>query len=245
MSTTINFKDTTKINKGFSRAMLEGVYIGNVFNLNVFNYPAILTGINSIKYLFSSQTIKTLSSAQIRMYGDYTIIESNLVKYYQIQIPNILNTSSQTQQKILYNYSSFLGNIKTYKNIEIFYYDRPEQINDFNHFFEQLDTKISQTNNSQTPQGLELSSVLRYQMPEYIEEIINTNMTRAREAFLIIQEPIKSNKIIDLQEAADKLDSTCFKLLNNFKQFDIVTLEVVGEHREWLLSNFVSNVTEF
>jgi hypothetical protein len=245
MSNNIQFNDTSNLNKGLGRAILEGVYIGNLFNLRIDNYPVFKTLINTFKYFFSKQTIQTLQETQIRFYGDYTIVGKKIIKYYQLSIPNISNVSDDLQSQTLDYYAAFLNNIKTYQNIEIFYYDRAESLGDFDFYFLQLDNKIKDNNHTVTEEGLQLLSSLRYEMPDVLQEIIDTYATRTREAFIVVHQDITGNNIDSLKRAILGLDNKVLKLVTSVNQLNCTITEVTGEHRSWLLSNFVSNVTQF
>jgi hypothetical protein len=245
MSYQVQFNDTSHINKSFHRSVLEGVYVGNLFNLKISDYPVYKSLKNMIRYLFSKNQIQTLTEAQVRLIDDYTVIGNKMMKYYQIQIPYLANTSNDYQEIKYQQFSNFIQNLKVYKDLDIFYYDRQELISDYDFYFSQLDDKISSKAQYSTKQGKVLSKSLRNNMPELISEMIQQYQPRTREAFIIINSDLISTKLDDITRTKEVLDIKVFKVLTGLKELNIDYIEVVGKHKEWLFNNFISNITNY
>jgi hypothetical protein len=245
MPFTVKFNDTANINKSFYQAMLEGVYIGNVLNLKIANYPLHLIAKNIVKYSFKPQIISTLDKTQVRLIGDYTAIDNKLIKYFQIQIPYIVNHEDDSQTRQYNKYTQFIENLKNFKDIDIFYYDRAEQLGDYHNYFSQLDKKIDELARFNTPEGEVLAKHLRDNLEETIKEMQLKYSSRTREAFLVVSTNVNGNKLSDIDEAKTELDIKVFKQLTSFKELNLSFIEVLGEHRDWLFNNFISNTTNY
>lgn len=245
MPYNVEFNDTSNINKSFQRSVLEGVYIGGLFNLKIKDYPVYKSLKNIVRYIRSKNILQTLSESQVRTVDDYTIIGNKIIKYYQIQIPYLAN-SSQDYQEIKYNqYSNFLENLRIYKEIDIFYYDRKELLSDYDFYFTQLDTKLNEQVVFSTKEGKQLSTNLRNQLPDLITEMMANYQSRTREAVIIISIDLNSNKLSDLTKSKEELDIKVFKVLTGLKEININYIEVIGKHKEWLFNNFISNITNY
>jgi hypothetical protein len=245
MSFKVKFNNTSQINKPFYQAILEGLYIGNLLNLKIKDYPVIKSIKNIFKLAFSKPVLATLKETEVRSVGDYTLIGKRIIKYFQIQTPYLVNHSDDNQVKMYNQYSLFIENLRSFQDIDVFYYDRPEQINDYNYYFKQLDNKIQATANFETKSGKVLGRNLREGMPSYIEEMFNVYNCRAREAFLVVSTDITGMTINDLENSKNKLDSKIFKVVTSLKEMNVKVFEVKGEHKQWLFTNFISNTTNY
>jgi hypothetical protein len=245
MSYQVQFNDTSNINKSFTRSVLEGVYIGNLFNLKIKDYPVYKSISNMFRYLFAKNELMTLSESQIRLIDNYTVIGNKMIKYYQIQIPYLANSSVDNQELKYQQLSHFIENLKVYKEIDIFYYDRQELLSDYDFYFTQLDDKINQKAVFSDSTGMLLSKELRNTMPELLKEMMDTYQPRTREAFLVINTTIPTTKLEDIEKTKIVLDTKVFKVLTGIKELNIEYIEVVGKHREWLFNNFISNITSY
>jgi hypothetical protein len=239
------FNDTTHINKPFYQAVLEGVYIGKIFNLKIHNYPLAKIISNLFKFAFAKNNLATLTESQVRRVEDYIIVRGKLVKYFQLQIPYLVNNSEIEQSRAYSELSRFIENTQFFNDIDIFYYDRTEQINDYSLYFEQLDKKLQSTNSFSTDNGRELSHKLRIEMKNYLEEMFGQYKSRTREAFLVISHPIIGSGVDDVITAKEELSTKIAKTLSILKEMKIVFQEVEGEHQDWLYNNFISNTTNY
>jgi hypothetical protein len=245
MSYQVQFNDTTHINKSFTRSVLEGVYIGNLFNLKIKNYPVYKSIRSMCKYLFAKNELQTLTESQVRIVDNYTIIGTKLIKYYQIQIPYLANSTIENQELKYQQFSNFIENLKVYKEIDIFYYDRLELLSDYDFYFSQLDEKITTKAQFANHSGKQLANNLRNNLPDLLTEMMTKYQPRTREAFLIINSTIPSTKLEDIDKTKLILDTKVFKILTGLKELNIDYIEVVGKHREWLFNNFISNITSY
>ena len=245
MPYTVKFNDTKQINKNFYQAVLEGVYIGKIFNLKIRDYPVFLTIKNVFKYALKKQTLANLSETELRRVGGYTIVNNKLIKHFKLMIPYCVNASEMEQERIYDEYSKFVEHISIFKEFDLFYYDRDEQISDYQLYFNALDNKIAETATFNTPEGKELSLRIRSEMEEYLQEIFDTYTSRSREAFAVISVDITGNKISDLEAAIDELDSKIFKIVAIFSEMKIQNYEVEGKDQEWLFNNFISLTTNY
>lgn len=245
MPHSVKFNDTSSINKSFHQAILEGVYVGNVLNLKIKLYPVHLIIKNIFRYAFSPQTISSMKESQVRLVGDYTLINNKLIKYFQIQIPYMVNSSDDIQARQYHKYTQFIENLKSFKDIDLFYYDRAESLSDYKSYFKQLDIKIEELAKFNTQEGLINSQLLRANLNNNIQEMFDTYNPRTREAFLIISTPILGNKKSDIDNAKLELDIKVFKQLTSLKELNMSFIEVLGEHRQWLFNNFISLTTHY
>jgi hypothetical protein len=241
----VKFNDTTHINKPFYQAVLEGVYIGKIFNLKIKNYPVSKSITNLFKYAFGKQNLATMTESQIRKVEDYIIVRGKLVKYFQLQLPYMANQSEIEQLRAYNELARFVENVQSHNDIDLFYYDRAEQINDYSMYFEQLDSKISTTSTFTTPEGEQLSARLRHDMNDYLDEMITTYKSRSREAFLVLSADIEGPKTQDVLSAKAELETKIIKTLSILKEMRINFQEVEGKHQEWLFNNFISNTTNY
>ncbi len=245
MSIQIENYDTTRINAPIWKTILDGVMIGKLFSYKWKGFSIFRTSIASFKYATSDQTLQTLKETQIRFYEDNTIIVGKKIcVFYQIYLPYLANLTDDQQQTQLVKYADFIENIKTVGNLEIFYYDREEKITDYNYYLEQLKEK-QQTFKFFNDNGEELSNRLIDELPDTLNEIMQANKTRIREAFVVISEDILGSDIKSPMVAKIKLNSKVNKLLTSFKELSLDFIEVEGEQRDWLLTNFVSNVIRY
>jgi hypothetical protein len=245
MSFKAKFNNTQYINKPFYQVVLEGVYLGNILNLKIKNYPLILTIKNIFKYTFSKQVITTLKETEIRIIDNYTIIGSKIVQYYQLQIPYMANASYVDQEKYFAAYTLLLENLQNFQSIDIFYYDRPEVISDYSNYLKQLDNKMSKNNNYTNQSGRELAQNLRQNMEGNLQEIFDSYCTRSREAFLILSDDLTGHKLVDIDASKKSLDLMKDKLLLPLQAMGINFKHLDKEHRDWLLTNFISNTTNY
>ncbi len=245
MSYSVKFNDTSQINKPFYQAVLEGVYIGKMLNLEIHNYPVIKIVKNFFRYTFSNPNLHTLKESQIRKIEDYIIVRDHLVRYYQLQIPYLANNNEIEQNRTYQEFGNFIENTQFFSEIDLFYYDRAEQINDYHSYFEQLDNKLKQTNVFTTPEGEQLSYNLRFNMENYLQEMFDTYKSRTREVFMVIHTPIIGTKVENIIEAKQILDTKVSKTISALREMGINHQEVEGQHLDWLLHNFVSNTTNY
>lgn len=244
MPHTVKFNDTTNINKPFYQAVLEGVYVGKIFNLEIKNYPVFNSIKNLFRYTFSNPKLPTLKETEIRKIEDYVMVRGSLVKYFQLQIPYLANLNEIEQGRAYEDFSRFIENTQLFSEIELFYYDRIEQLNDYQTFLGLLDKKIS-VNKFNTQEGEELAVELRANMEDYLQEMFDAYSSRSREVFMVIHTPIIGVKVEDLITAKENLDTKIQKTLSALKEVKINYIEVEGEHLDWLLNNFVSNTTNY
>ncbi|MGL4758212.1 MAG: hypothetical protein ACRCXZ_02670 [Patescibacteria group bacterium] len=245
MAYKVKFNDTTNINKSFYQAILEGVYIGKLMNLSIKDYPVFKTIKNMFRYTFSKSYLPTLKESEIRKIEDYVVVRDHMVKYFQLRIPYLANTTEVDQIRAYQNFSNFIESTKSFNEIELFYYDRDEMINDYQLFFKQLDSKMESTNKFNTEEGSALATRLRANFEDYLIEMFEEYKSRTREVFIIIHTPIRGKKVNDLLVAKDELDTKVSKTLSAIQELKISYQEVEGEHLDWLLHNFVSNTTNY
>ncbi len=239
------FNDTSNINKPFYQAILEGVYVGKIFNLEIKDYPIHKIIKNLFLYTFSNPNLPTLTETQIRKVEDYIIVQDSLIKFYQLQIPYVANSSELEQTKVFNDFSRLIENIQMFSSIELFYYDRPELINDYSSYFNSLTQKINENNKYLTNDGKELSLRLEANMEPYLLEMFEEYKSRSREAFMVIYTKIEGKSTDDLITTKKTLDTKVNKILSALKEIRINNQVVAGDHLDWLLNNFVSNTTNY
>jgi hypothetical protein len=245
MAYQVKFNDTSQLNKSFYRSVLEGVYIGNLFNLKIGDYPVYKSLANMYKYMWSKNEVVSLKESHIRLVDNYTLIEDKIIKYYQIQIPYLSNASDEIQEQKFQQMTHFIENLKVFKDLDIFYYDRCELLSDYDFYFKQLDDKIEQKAVFSDISGKKLAKDLRDNMPLLIKEMMVEFQPRSREAFLVISTKINNNSLEAIELSKSELDVKVFKILTGLKDLKIDYLEVTGKHKEWLFNNFVSNITSY
>lgn len=245
MSYKIEFNSTKNINKSYTRSLLEGLYIGNIFSLNYKNYPFFMFTKNIFKYMFSKQILPNLKESEVREIDNYSLIRNKLITYYQLKIPYILSSSEYTQAKKIQEYSELFNNLEELEDLEIFYYDREELIEDYNYYFQELDKKIDNNLYIKTKAGLDLKSSIRANLPNVVEDMINHYKARNREAFLLISVNCLDTDKQKLEKCKLQLANKSIMIQNILEQVGIEYLEVSKNHKKWLFNNYISHTTKY
>ena len=239
----LQVNDTTKMNIPLWKTIADGVFIGRIlsFKWKEFNFYRMVA--STFKYSVSVQSVQTLAESEIRLINDSVLVRGKLCSYYQIFFPFLDNMPEVLQIATFRRYTDFLDNISSYGDLEIFYYDREEQLSDYNHYFDQLDEKCGEFKFF-SENGEELAGRLHEELPDLIQEIITQNKARVREAFLIISVDCKTTNLEEINKAKDLLKTKVNKISTALSEINIDSLGVTGEHRDWFLTNFISHTVK-